>query len=125
MITGIRPTTILDRLERKKVLTKDGCWLFIGSHSRGGQGPGQIRYLGKLVSIPRLSAHLSLGLDLSDAKQQANHKQVCPDSNCWNPDHLYVGTQQDNIRDAVVRKEYGQRLNTRAKKKLFRKKMYQ
>ena len=38
-------------------------------------------------------------LGLTQPGQQANHK--CHNSMCVNPRHMYIGTQQDNIRDMI------------------------
>lgn len=78
------------------------CWIWIGS-SRGN-GYGDVTIKNKTYRIHRLSAHLFLGLDLDNPKMQANHK--CKNRRCWNPDHLYVGNQCDNIADSVEAKTH-------------------
>ena len=73
-----------------------GCWLFEGPLD--GQGYGAIRYDGKQVGVHRLSAHLFLGFNL-DSDMWILHKRECPNKNCWNPEHLYIGTPKENTRD--------------------------
>lgn len=75
---------------------KDGCWLYNGTRTREYG-----IYIKKPIReyVHRISAHVFLNLDLSDKENQANHKQECPNRNCWCPDHLYVGTQKQNIDD--------------------------
>jgi hypothetical protein len=73
-----------------------GCYLFSATNARGH---GQLSYKLRTYGVHRLSAMIFYGLDLDDKTQQANH--TCPNRNCWNPDHIYVGTQSDNVKDAV------------------------
>lgn len=74
-----------------------GCYLYAGVNQRGH---GQLRYQGRSHGVHRLSAMIFLGLDLSDSKAQANH--TCVSKNCWFHEHLYIGTQSENIKDAVT-----------------------
>lgn len=89
--------TILERLNKNTIKNENGCWLWIGYKKNNGYG--EISYKGKHISIHRLSAHLFLGLNLSNYKSNSNHKEICPNRNCWNPEHLYVGTASDNNHD--------------------------
>jgi hypothetical protein len=84
---------------KKNTQYKEDCWVFEGSNN--GHGYGQIRVDNKLYLVHRLSAHLYLGLDLNNENQRALHKPECKYKSCWNPSHLYVGTQQDNIKDSI------------------------
>ena len=89
---------------RMKTSYVDGCWLiYAGSR----HGYAEVSLNGKRELAHRVSAYLFLGYDLKDKKQQVNHKQSCPHKNCWNPDHLYVGTQRQNIVDRFQVKKYG------------------
>lgn len=56
------------------------------------------------LRVHRLSAAIYLGYDISDEICQILHKQECTNKNCWNPDHLYVGTTQDNSTDIRIKK---------------------
>ena len=95
--------TILERLESKTTKIENGCWLWDGtrsSHSKTSSGGyGQIHYEGRTEYVHRVAAHLFLGLNLSSQIQQANHQTFCPNKNCWNPEHLYIGTHGSNMRD--------------------------
>jgi hypothetical protein len=91
---------VLERLWKRTVINKDtGCWLLSGFKDKDGYV--RVYYLATNVRVNRLSAHLFLGLDLKDKKQQSNHKFECPNRNCWNPEHLYVGNQYQNVRDSM------------------------
>ena len=53
-----------------------------------------------------MSAKLFLGLDINEQHIQACHKDICPNKNCWNPEHLYLGSNQQNqIQAAVIQSE--------------------
>jgi len=82
-----------------------GCWLWTGSLSKGGksEGYGRIAIRRTVYYVHRLSAYIYLDMPISKnidrytKNYQALHK--CANKNCWNPDHLYVGTHGDNMND--------------------------
>ena len=80
---------------KSKTVFEGNCWRYKTKYRP------ILKWKGRKVTISRLSAHLFLGLDLNNPKQQANHKRDCPHEDCWNPDHLYIGTQRDNVRDSI------------------------
>lgn len=73
-----------------------GCWNWTGC--KIGYGYGQMRYCGKLVLVHRVSAHLYLKYDL-DSPLRVLHR--CDNASCFNPKHLFIGTQLENIRDCM------------------------
>ena len=91
---------IIGRLWGKSV--KHGeCNLWLGKVV--GHGYGEIWYKGKGVRINRLICHIFHGADLDDKSWVGAHKPECPHRNCWNPDHLYVTTQYQNVQDQIAR----------------------
>src|SRR5919106_4630554 len=79
-----------------------GCWLWTGC--RTPIGHGQVRIKGANYVVTRLSAMLYLGLDITNRFRgsrkdcsQVNHK--CANPSCFNPAHLYIGTQRQNLQD--------------------------
>ncbi len=88
---------LLRYLEKHTIHVND-CWLYNGG-SKDKSGYRKIKVDGRLIGIHRLSAHIFLRLNLNDNKQQANHKHECTSKVCWNPEHLYVGTHEQNIKD--------------------------
>jgi hypothetical protein len=87
--------SLLDRLNRFKIIDPDtGCWRFMGSRYKGY---GQININKKIIRVHRLSAHIFLDYDLNNHDFQINHK--CKYRDCWNPDHLYIGTSRQNLQD--------------------------
>ena len=74
-------------------VTESGCWLWEANTNAGGYGT--IGYKGKIVKAHRLSYILHNG-DIPDGLHVL-HK--CDVRCCVNPDHLFVGTHLDNMRD--------------------------
>ena len=76
-----------------------GCWLWLGAtvQSRGGALYGVI---GGKVPRRREFAHRAAWEEWREPIPPG-HKVChrCDNSLCINPDHLFVGTQRDNIRD--------------------------
>lgn len=82
----------------KKVVTSSGCWEYTGA--RNNKGYGKCMFGQKEISAHRLSAAVNLGLDLSSGLQACHD---CDNPPCFNPDHLFIGTQSDNVRDCVAK----------------------
>lgn len=91
---------LLKALEANTVKDGGGCWLWQGSPDSNGYGI--INFMYQQTRVHRASAHLFLGLDLTDKKVQVNHKLACTHNNCWNPEHLYIGTKSDNRLDEII-----------------------
>lgn len=73
------------------------CWLWLGYCDE--KGYGRIKYQGKTIRVHRVSAIIHGIIKEEDEVTQANHKKECPNRNCWNPEHIYSGTHEDNMRD--------------------------
>ena len=77
----------------------DVCWEWQASCDRGGYG--QFGYEGKMAKAHRMAMFLSGKL----AELKGNKTNLvlhrCNNKRCVNPNHLYVGTDLDNMRDAL------------------------
>lgn len=86
------------RIVENTELTKAGCWEWKGSRSE--KGYGLIKVDGKSRRAHRVAAMLWLGFDI-DSDLYICHK--CDNPPCCNPDHLFIGTHQDNMLDRVIK----------------------
>lgn len=98
---------LIEYLKARTVYIND-CWIYDGG-SLIADGHTRVDVDGRVIGVHRLSAYLYLGLDLDDDKQQANHKNECGSKRCWNPEHLYVGTHKQNMKDFVDAKTHCKR----------------
>ena len=71
------------------------CWLWIASKDNGGYGT--LGRDGKLEKAHRLSWEFYNGL----IPKGMNVLHKCDVRDCVNPEHLWLGTQFDNMQDAV------------------------
>ena len=93
MITGESIQTIKDKLFKYRIVKGD-CWIFPGARY------GQLDFNGRTYGVHVISAMIFLDYDPKSGLQ-VNHKLECKDRRCFNPDHLYIGSQHDNIMDQV------------------------
>jgi hypothetical protein len=103
--------TLIEKLMSFRKIDERGCWLWTGSVNVYGYGQirvGGQRNGGKNYRVHRLAAFLLMDLPL-DSPLKVCHK--CDIPNCFNPDHLFFGTQGDNLQDAVSkgRMDFGKR----------------
>jgi len=81
-----------------------GCWLWAGSSVKNGYGQVRVNY--KLYLSHRISHELFKG-EIPDGM---NVLHTCDVRCCVNPDHLFLGTQKDNVQDMIAK---GRRIHTK------------
>ncbi len=85
-----------ERFEEKYIpITESGCWIWVGS--LGTYGYGQISINNKPIGAHRVSYELYKGP--IPKGMSVLHK--CDILTCINPDHLFLGTQKDNVQDCI------------------------
>lgn len=83
------------QLERFVTLIDKGedtdCWNWLGSVSNEGYG----RFTKKNLSTHRIMLYLTIG------PYQGLALHTCGNRQCCNPNHLYAGSNRDNVKDAL------------------------
>ena len=83
-------------IERRRV-SESGCWLWLGSDNGGGHG--KVWAFGKAHYVHRISMIVFRGLTIGES--HVLHK--CDIPSCFNPKHLYLGTEKQNSKDRMAR----------------------
>ena len=80
-----------------KVNKTDGCWLWTGHRTTNGYG--RLHFDGRGIQAHRLAWEWTNG-PIPEGLRVCHR---CDVPNCVNPEHLFLGTQQDNIRDMYAK----------------------
>jgi len=98
-IEGIR-----DRLYKKRYVTHDDHWIWLGAENL--QGYGLMTVEGKQLLVTRLSLYISgIEFDIFNNNIWALHKNSCHKRLCFNPAHLYSGNRGNNMSDYSIYKQ--------------------
>ena len=73
------------------------CWLWTGAHQTFGHGVIRLKDTKKNKLVHRLSYEIHYG----SIPEGLNILHRCDNPPCCNPEHLFAGTQKDNIQDAI------------------------
>jgi len=93
-------TTERERLLAKIEKQDDGCWIWTGC-LRGTKTHryGCMRYRGKSEGAHRASYMEFIG----EIPEGLNVLHSCDNPKCVNPEHLFVGTDHDNMKDMAAK----------------------
>ena len=95
--------TLKERVFSKiNINNKTGCWEWQGWTNQ--RGCARIRSGNKNHTVSRLVANWVLDFDLNSNLYVCHH---CDNPSCINPDHLFIGTQFDNMQDMCLKERQG------------------
>lgn len=86
---------IKERLMEKMTPAPNGCWEWTGGMRADGYG--LVWFEGKAQRAHRIAYQVLKGP--LDTKDVLCHK--CDNRKCINPDHIFIGSRADNVRDAA------------------------
>ena len=89
--------TDLDKFMRKVVVAGNGCWEWNGYINDSGYGRYRLK---NKKTLAHRAAWLLLRGPIPNDLLVLHH---CDNPKCVNPDHLYLGTNGDNMRDCARR----------------------
>lgn len=87
----------IERFNTRVVRGETGCWEW--SHRISARGYGEISLFGQHFRAHRIAYALHTGSDPGD--QLVCHS--CDNPKCVNPEHLWLGTPLDNMRDMHIK----------------------
>lgn len=85
-----------ETLLSKKLEMSSGCWFWLGAKNTNGYG---IIHVGE----HRMGVHRAsfIAFRNSEFNSELNVLHICNKERCFNPAHLYQGTQVDNVNDQI------------------------
>lgn len=98
--------SILARIEKNE----KGCWNWVGS--KDSNGYGNVSYHGKLYKTHRLIYTLMI----EEIQEGLFCCHSCDNPACINPEHIFLGTNLDNMRDKVNKGRHAEQLKTHCSK---------
>ncbi len=84
------------------------CWEYNGARSKSGKGYGMVWIDGRFTGAHILAATLYFPYFYP----YLNVLHKCDNMPCFNPEHLFQGTQAENMQDKVAKGRHHQKMKT-------------
>jgi hypothetical protein len=94
------------RFKSKIIQQSNGCWHFIGA--KDADGYGAFWFQGKTKGAHQFSARYLGNMVLQPGDHVCHH---CDNPPCCNPDHLFVGSTQQNTKDRDLKNRTAKGIN--------------
>lgn len=101
MKRGYPARPIIDRFNEKVFYSPDGCWYWIGQISKNKKWPSHVRPYLKIGQNPEIAYRFAYRHFKGDIPTGLCVLHTCDNPICVNPNHLFVGTKQDNTYDMM------------------------
>jgi len=95
--------SLQERFDEKYVEAPSGCWEWIGSKNWDGYGMIGIAGTDRLSWKIRIAHRISYALHVGEIPAGINVLHKCDNPACVNPDHLFLGTQRQNVHDMIAK----------------------
>lgn len=92
------PQFVRSFMESRVTKNEDGCWDWNGAVNHFGYGTQSWR--GRIMPAHRLLYMLTHGVSISKVLEVCHS---CDRPICVNPDHMWLGTHHENLRDASLK----------------------
>jgi hypothetical protein len=83
----------IERVRARTTIDAGGCWIWSGGVS--SKGYGEFSYRNRKMRTHRFSYQFFRG-EIPTGMLVCH---TCDNRRCWNPDHLWIGTDKDNMVD--------------------------
>lgn len=100
MKKSLKSTPLIERIASRSYVMDSGCWEWSGFRLRGQHGV--MTFKRRHTYVHRLAWEFFNGA-IPDGLFVCHR---CDNPPCWNPDHLFLGTYNDNNQDCISKKRH-------------------
>ena len=94
------PEQVRQHIQESSTIDDNGCWLW--NKHIAPNGYGTMRYAGGTNTGAHRVSFMVFNGEIPDGMVVRHHPTLCNNKRCVNPEHLIVGTHQENIHDKIL-----------------------